>query len=421
MTGPCLSLRLPPEIWGEIFEHVAFVPGLMDVDVADPFATPTTTTPFAPFSRTELRRSLRKRLSLALVCKTWHPTALPFLYRCVHIRRDADAQNLEPVLRRSGLLLGSYVRHLIVDIDGAPKHDWTPLAQCFPNLEILTAPEAGIVCKSLGTYRLLPSRIMDIREPIKYPETPFLRSLAEACGQALLRLHVNTDYVTREDFNNMLALMPRLRTLLHGHHHGGATLELFRPPHLTFVTIHDGIQSAFKDIEEPFPSVRHAFVYDRLYHHGTPTDLLRFLTIQGPLLTTFHLDVTGVARSTSLADVLRGCPNLAHLILYFRALPLWMDMHTVGFVPCLGIHVKEPDRATVTDYMTFIRSLGHLDCPSRRVVRVLNPEVSGVVRPYLEGSTKAADTEVRQKVAAGLLQVEDHTGRPMGRTAAAKP
>ncbi|KAI0046926.1 hypothetical protein FA95DRAFT_1303326 [Auriscalpium vulgare] len=404
----CPSPCLPPEIWAEIFEHVTFVPGLMDVDFADPFHTPTSSTPLAPFSRSDLRCTLLERLTLTLVCKTWHPTALPFLYRCVHIRRDADAQNLEPVLRRSGLLLGSYVRHLIVDIDGAPKHDWTPLAQCFPNLEILTAPEAGIVYQRRWIFRSILSSTAEDSD-----EAPggFLRSLAETCGQSLLRLHVNTQSVSGEDFNSILVLMPRLRTLLYEHER--PSIDLFRAPHLTFLTIH-GKYADTEAIEGPFPSLRHAFVHD------CPYPLSRFLALQGSLLTTLHLDLRR-SDKTFFDDVMRSCPNIIHLILYFRTFPLGqgIDLQSVGYVRCLGIHVAQLADATVMDYVRFLRSLGRLDCSSPRVVRILNPEVMEVANYYLN-STKAADSDLRRNMAAGVIQVEDNTGRPMGGKAADK-
>ncbi|TFY70961.1 hypothetical protein EVG20_g2048 [Dentipellis fragilis] len=74
--------RLPPEVWTNVFEFAAFVPGLMDVDVADPFDVPHSNTPTEPFDPEESSESTATLCSLVRVCRKWYAIAMPVLYRC---------------------------------------------------------------------------------------------------------------------------------------------------------------------------------------------------------------------------------------------------------------------------------------------------------------------------------------------------
>lgn len=74
---------LPPEIWLRVHRWATFVPNALDVDAPDPFSYPP------PLKQTdiqgEIRRSLRTKRALVLVCKQWKELSLRFLYEAVYV------------------------------------------------------------------------------------------------------------------------------------------------------------------------------------------------------------------------------------------------------------------------------------------------------------------------------------------------
>ncbi len=74
---------LPPEIWLRIHRWATFVPNAFDKDVPDPFSYPP------PLSQDEIqdemRRSLKTKRSLVLVCKLWNELYTRFLYEAGYV------------------------------------------------------------------------------------------------------------------------------------------------------------------------------------------------------------------------------------------------------------------------------------------------------------------------------------------------
>ncbi len=80
----CISAHiLPPEVWLRIHRWATFVPNAFDKDVPDPFSYPP------PLSQDEIqdqmRRSLKTKRSLVLVCKLWNELSTRFLYEAVYV------------------------------------------------------------------------------------------------------------------------------------------------------------------------------------------------------------------------------------------------------------------------------------------------------------------------------------------------
>ncbi len=87
---------LPPEIWLRIHFWATFVPNAFDKDVPDPFSYPP------PLSQDEIqdemRRSLKTKHALVLVCKLWNELSTRFLYEAVYVGMEKTLRTLEDLL-----------------------------------------------------------------------------------------------------------------------------------------------------------------------------------------------------------------------------------------------------------------------------------------------------------------------------------
>ncbi|KAK2464187.1 hypothetical protein APHAL10511_003644 [Amanita phalloides] len=96
---PHPPVDLPPELWLEIFQFCTHVHREASIVPLDPFAPRhVSTNVMAPNSPS---MSLRTKLSLVLVCRSWREIAMPLLYRYVVIRSPSRANALLDVLRSS--------------------------------------------------------------------------------------------------------------------------------------------------------------------------------------------------------------------------------------------------------------------------------------------------------------------------------
>ncbi len=88
----------PPEVWLRIHRWATFVPNAFDKDVPDPFSYP------APLSQDEIqdqmRRSLKTKRSLVLVCKLWNELSTRFLYEAVYIGLTKTLRTLDTLLAK---------------------------------------------------------------------------------------------------------------------------------------------------------------------------------------------------------------------------------------------------------------------------------------------------------------------------------
>ncbi|KAI0062059.1 hypothetical protein BV25DRAFT_691555 [Artomyces pyxidatus] len=208
------GLYLAPEMWLEIFEWATFVPHLMNIDVANPFDYPgTSSTIDNPWSHVDLDASLHQRLTLILVCKTWYSLANPILYRCLVVRNKKAAICLGLTLKASRLrcessdsaepAVGSFVRHLVVRL--RERCDLADIARHLPNLSILTAfnlEKANAPLEELIFIDDPPDERRGLQVEIRVlpPTVSFMQALVETCGPFLRKLDID-GFPKRDDPN----------------------------------------------------------------------------------------------------------------------------------------------------------------------------------------------------------------------------
>ncbi|KAI0062073.1 hypothetical protein BV25DRAFT_1991740 [Artomyces pyxidatus] len=409
---------LAPEIWLDILEWATIVPGLMDIDVPDPFDSPTTLTPNDPWPVDELKASLRLRLALVRVSKSWHAMTTPILYRCLVVRTKKAAERIIQTLRDSharvregsaGPPLGHWVHHLMIAL---PAHErvenFGAVASLFPNLQILTANSITMVTLPTGQYAYEGPVTTSKERPW---QMSFLRGVLAASGKSLLRLCVGgLPYHDRVAASALLQMAPNLRTLL-TLDDSLCPIDLFRPPKLATLNIHGSCNDA-NAVNEPFPFVRHAVLRDPGFYRSSEA-WLRFLTFQGPSLTTLHLDFF----MHGFAEFMRGdissieilCPNLKHLFIYFLRLPVPFSLIAIPAAPHLGIHFREPP--TLDASTPLVEALLRAEFLPRQVVRLLNPEVGHMLRGYLH---EDVNSELARAIASGRFGLQDHRGQGIG-------
>ncbi|KAI0046937.1 hypothetical protein FA95DRAFT_1606506 [Auriscalpium vulgare] len=393
------TVHLPLELWAKIFEFSAFVPGLLDIDVPDPFDTSTASTPNKPWDSNKLEGALRSLQWIVRVCKDWHALATPFLYRTVVIKRRVDIDCLQSALEASAArakateepALGSRVRHLAVLISRSPEKVLS-LTRYFPNLEILTVD--SYAASSVSGMKIL----------------------TQSCGASLLKLHIHGSFYAQHYADAILPMMPQLRTLICTEPQ--LPLVFYRPPKLVCLNI-DATKPYDAEVTyyEPFPCVRHAVLefpepgWQRSLSASRPS-WSKFIAFQGHLLTTLHINYASKYSRTVLTSIVRGCANLKHLILYLPELPARFSLGSLQRVPCLAIHFEKPPGGEGRPPSALVRSLLRLDYSFPRVVRLLNAENAQTFRATL--GDEDVHSELRQMIAAGALRLQDPNGRLLG-------
>ncbi|KAL5512001.1 hypothetical protein ACEPAH_5220 [Sanghuangporus vaninii] len=158
MTSQCIAEAddssgplFPNEIWDIIFRMATFVPHAFDTHAPDPFEYPGP--PSQDELHTLLRKALRTKHSITLVCKTWNMLTTRILYEAVQVTISSSLDELLQVLedpatadacqipeyRRSK---GRWTLRLDLnfpDVDPQQIEKFSRITRHLPNLEILCA------------------------------------------------------------------------------------------------------------------------------------------------------------------------------------------------------------------------------------------------------------------------------------------
>ncbi|KAI0273531.1 hypothetical protein BC834DRAFT_840437 [Gloeopeniophorella convolvens] len=420
-----MAARLPLEIWSDILEWVTYVPGLMSVDVPDPFDSPTTLTPDHPWCLQKLRRSLWQRRMLVLVCRDWHTMAVPILYRCVLVRDPDSAEKLHRTLaasqeRGDRPTRGSHARHLILAL--SERYVFSRTIRYLPKLEILTAPSLEIVspdtCRTVTAPAPPPARAAQLP-----PEDSFVRALSDTCGASLRRIQIG-QFPSTDDAHAFLRATPHLRTIISRDASLCLNNTLAVLPPVTFMTVHGSLAGGAA-AHAPVPSARSVFLRDPGLYRSRDA-WARFLATQGAHLARVHIDFAASdyaafvsAPHGAVAVLERHCPRLAHLILHLARAPHggagFALRRVAALAPRLGIHFVEDGPAAAEAARACAPLVaGLLEIDARvppRVVRFLNAEVAAALRAHMDGAEGVALT---QAVLAGRFRLEDADGRYLG-------
>jgi hypothetical protein len=85
------NLRLPPELWLEVFEWATIDLDALFSTVYQPFQSASTS-----LDQDQRRGLLKRRLILALVCRQWRALVTPLLLETLHVGK----QSLQPAMHK---------------------------------------------------------------------------------------------------------------------------------------------------------------------------------------------------------------------------------------------------------------------------------------------------------------------------------
>ncbi|KAF8629896.1 hypothetical protein AX15_003252 [Amanita polypyramis BW_CC] len=342
---------LPPELWLEIFQFSTYVHREASIVPLDPFAPRHVSTNVMASNSPSI--TLKTKLSLVLVCRSWREIAMPLLYRYVAIRSPSRANRLLDVLRTSfrrtralrkheSTLTGGYgywTKHLEIYTHARGAHGLQYLQNLFyifqycPNLHILTGswnhdlpleflnsisrlygqtlqglfwneqrPHSvelyGTVAspKFLATFRNLCA--LDLRHiigsyPAEYEKDP--RPVVPFVQDLILSTH------TRSLQTATALQLPSLRNLtLQPQMHGSASTHLLK----SFLHVH-GPSLVTVDLRSPSQDLDHDLGYSSIRRNMEHINPDLFLDDICPCLTSLTFPVTSPVPAISAHNTLR--------------------------------------------------------------------------------------------------------------------
>lgn len=117
-------MALPPEVMCKVLRALTNVPEALDTSFA------MVEDEDGPSTSASIRASMRDKIAVSLVSKSFHDLAIRYLFEVVTVRRLTDIRPLAKLLRRScgagRPTRGHWVRRLEVDLskrDNVPKDD----------------------------------------------------------------------------------------------------------------------------------------------------------------------------------------------------------------------------------------------------------------------------------------------------------
>jgi hypothetical protein len=435
------SSRIPPEIWLEIFDYATgCVPRLLDIDVPDPLECPSDM-PFTDYYDLDLvRLSLRTKLSLVLVCRSWHNIAIDLLHQVLLFDSLDTCRTLHNNFETSWATgVGPHVRHVLLGTLDRKAYRYLPsIFRKLSNVKILSLWNA--------TVALSDERTADV--------------MASMFGPSLRKLHVYAEQLTGQPLVTLYDLVhsaTRLRTLIVDCKDIQGAIVLPQLPELTFVSGHNLILdnsygrtlSALppgtdlnssnlscnipQTSSEPFPRLKHMlFPARRLFSraHSRAFDAL------SPFATHATVDLrrdweVGPEHDlwAGLSTLWSRCPGLTHVQLILA----WQQFAAADrFPPQLGVcpFLLPTGLTHLSVLATFTGSfrmqvfvpcleslLGALERvgrthPSLRVVRFVSPRLVERVRQAVVEAEFAFVKALHDRCNK-LFRLEDHEGNSL--------
>ncbi|KAI0061994.1 hypothetical protein BV25DRAFT_1825856 [Artomyces pyxidatus] len=361
---PTILPTLPPEIWLRILEAATHVPGLLDVDVEDPFDSPHPSGGTLLDTRDEmkaLRASLVTKRHVVRVCKQWNTLATPLLYESIFVGRNSP--NVLPgtlCSPREGVAHspGWYTRRL--DLSGHASASTLALL-----------PEIIAHLPQLRIFRVLPSRAFHADYRPVLPD-PVVRALAGTPSLQMLKWDKSDHLMLWPSLlETLLEACPALRALV-GVNALGA--DCTSPACDSLAYAHLRVERwAESDLQTtPFRNLRQA----RLAYSIASRRDFRIREVLGASLAslrTLYADVHDIGLVQPFLDSLHVCTNLRHVIITncFR----WVSQAEFGTLPPyvthLGLHFHR-SQGTDAFYRSVFAFIGQLSGQSLTVVRLLN-------------------------------------------------
>ncbi|KAI0314785.1 hypothetical protein OF83DRAFT_412209 [Amylostereum chailletii] len=423
------SACIPPELWVEIFQFAVYVPGFMDTDVPNPFTSAIHSPPTEYYDMPNVRRSIRTRHALNLVCRTWSRFSRPLLYEAIYIASERSARHLLRTFEETdqdGRLFGAWTRHLLIGalVPAAFVH-LPGVARHLPHLSILSIWNLVIVDS----------------DPLETPiiaNEDFAQALAKTCGNSLHKLffHAAADVLISDSgLQTLLQASPGLHTLIV--RDGQYVLPVSLPPlpSLTFLSV-DSL-SIIPPADAPVAPVSadHSF-FPSLNH--ILTDIL-----YGPTVYRAFLN-SGFSPAVFTLDLRRSWSNTfngrriawSKMETFWPLSPSTTHLHVIlGWRQSIESFCQLPPSAThlaifyefpstpfenrspefLADSFRAIALLGTAH-PTLKAVRLTNPVFVAWLREVvvpLVAETDEGGVGSALALCATQLRVEDHAGEPI--------
>ncbi|EPQ56946.1 hypothetical protein GLOTRDRAFT_127330 [Gloeophyllum trabeum ATCC 11539] len=385
---------LAPELWTEIFEAAAYVPGALQSESYDPFGR------VIPLPQDEevaaVKQANSTAQSLTLVCRRWRELASPILYRIVVAEGTEGLQRLHRTLVSDfqtsdvGPSLRASVRRFICVL--ATPGDPQP-----PDLKLLA--ELINAMPALVIFNLWS----DNKYSILLSSKDVLSATASR-GETLRVLHWTPgceDAADVGEWRQMLSSLPNLRILRHDwgpYLPEQISFPPLRLPHLTCSSWGD-IQSAGRlTPEDELPALR--TLEFRTHLPNVPSSICDNIT--SLLVPALEIDVR-----MHVKELLRKLPNLVHLVMWS---PDWSFLPRALSLPMiqkLGLSAWRTERSSDREYEDLFETLFSISAPELRVVRLIGWKEWSTL-PLVAPQTVSRFQELAR---SRTFRVEDTDGR----------
>lgn len=417
---------LPVEAWLKILRHATTIPYLIEATAPDAFSRSLATR--LDVIQNRILRSMRIKLAILFVCKTWYNLAIPFTYEAIVIRCPMMLSKLAKAWMPSFLIDGQD------EIEGTGKFlQWTRrlhvILKSKPGCDSEIANNLGHLLHKTSRLEILVMRFSNRQAPFLLELPPHPCPLAALSTVSLRYLDIQSDSSLACD-----------ESMLHN--------VLGKQP-LVILRIGLGLQGELNEaVTSPITTIKYIHVPDRLLSllvHLNPDNLSHlsisdFSSTRGSSLATFlsnhgsglsSLEIpNGIiwargpdppSTMTFLHEVAALCPNLTDLILTFRGAAEIPHLTHLDFLPPvknLGIRMADDTDIPSAIWSSLVSDLPRVMelTPTIHVVRILTrPSFVQQSRFGLSASmlqfSETVPNMSRLLYNKLSVRVEDHIGR----------
>ncbi|KLO19689.1 hypothetical protein SCHPADRAFT_935178 [Schizopora paradoxa] len=424
---------LPPEIWLRILRWATLVPNALDTDAPDPFAYPPV--PSSELMQEEIRRSLRTKRSLVLVCKLWHELSIAFLYEVIYVGLMKTLSRLEYALMwgvekedTAKALVKRWTKRLDIAIRDLRTHDIKPfqVARFFgsfaPNLEIVVVRKSDM--QNLFCRKLMGMLSTTNTNLVVFDSTHEMHDGPEAHERTVEEMRISDDdwermYETNLWHMDLYKFESMRRLYINPHNISSTAIQTVRGmqpplhmPHLQFFYL-DNTFPIYVDLRGDGTDLP----FHLSYCGGSPSFLAEYIDKSpglGARITTFEWLAPWVEFQEVFNVISERCPQLRNLILKVAMWDFVVDELPKATLPknvrCLGLRSYKPD-----DKRPLMRKLCEavaqcsLAAKSIRVVRFMDRQANKNLR---EKSTQFS-LKMKSELDEKKISLEAFDGRPL--------